>query len=91
MAEEPDPDHMIRFCREVLPGMFTEACGVTEAEAARAAGDILSRAEAAAQPDLDSRRLLAAPFFEESFWHDPVDAPPWMKAFTTLVVRNSYL
>jgi hypothetical protein len=91
MAEEPDPDHMIRFCREALPGMLTEACGVTEAEAVRAATDILSRAEAAARLDLDSRRLLAAPFFEESFWHDPDDASPWMKAFTTLVVRNSYL
>jgi hypothetical protein len=91
MAEEPDPEHMMRFCREVLPGMLTEACGVTEAEAVRAVTDILSRAEAAARLDLDSRRLLAAPFFEASFWHDPDDALPWMKAFTTLVVRNSYL
>jgi hypothetical protein len=35
--------------------------------------------------------MLAAPFFEEAFNHDPDEAPAWLKAITTLVIRNSRL
>ena len=27
MTDGTDLGHMVRFCREVLPGMLTEACG----------------------------------------------------------------
>ena len=91
MADDPDPGHMIRFCREILPGMLVEACGVAATDARRVANDVLLRAEAAARLDPVSREVLAAPFYEESFSHEPDEAPAWLKAITTLVIRNSYL
>jgi hypothetical protein len=47
--------------------------------------------EAAARLDVSSREILAAPFLEESFSHDPYEAPAWTKAITTLLIRNSQL
>jgi hypothetical protein len=91
MTEGPDPGHMLRFCREILPGMLVEACGAAAPDASRVAKDILLRAEAAARLDPASCEILAAPFFEESFSHEPDEAPAWMKAITTLVIRNSQL
>jgi len=91
MTDDPDPGHMVRFCREVLPGMLADACGVAAPDAGLVAEDVLSRAEAAARLDRDSCEILAAPFFEESFSHEPDDATGWMKAITTLVIRNSRL
>jgi hypothetical protein len=91
MADDPDPRHMIHFCREFLPGVLTEACGATPRDATAVADDVLSRAEAAAHLDQESREVLSAPFFEESFDHEPDEAPAWMKAVTTLVIRNSRL
>jgi hypothetical protein len=41
--------------------------------------------------DPASREILAAPFYEESFSHEPDEASAWMKAITTLVIRNSHL
>ena len=52
---------------------------------------VLYRAEAAARLDRDSCEILAAPFLEESFRHEPDGASAWMKAITTLVIRNSRL
>jgi len=91
MTEGPDPGHMVRFCREILPGMLVEACGAAAPDASRVAKDILLRAEGAARLDPASCEILAAPFFEESFSHEPDEAPVWMKAITTLVIRNSQL
>ena len=91
MTDGPDPGHMARFCHEILPGMLVEACGVAAPDASRVADDVMLRAEALARLDRASCEILAAPFFEESFCHDPAEAPPWMKAITTLVVRNSQL
>lgn len=91
MTDAPDPEHLLRFCSEILPGMLTEACGVAPSDARLVAEDVLFRAEAASRLDSVSREILAAPFFEESFSHDPDDAPAWMKAITTLVIRNSRL
>ena len=91
MTERPDPGHMIRLCHEILPRMFVEACGVETSDANRAAEDVLLRAEAAARLNRASCEILAAPFFEESFFHDPDEASAWMKAITTLVIRNSQL
>ena len=65
MSDDPDPGHMARFCREVLPGMLVDACGVAPPDAGRVARDVLSRAETAARLDRDSCEILAAPFFEE--------------------------
>jgi hypothetical protein len=91
MTDDPDPRLMARFCRELLPEMLTGACGVAAPEARLVAEDVLCRAEAAARLDRDSREILAAPFFEESFSHEPDGASAWMKAITTLVIRNSRL
>jgi len=91
MIDDPDPRLMARFCREILPEMLTGACGVAVPDARPAAEDVLCRAEAAARLDRDSCEILAAPFFEESFSHEPDGASAWMKAITTLVIRNSQL
>lgn len=91
MTDAPDPRLMARFCREILLEMLTGACGVAAPDARLVAEDVLCRAEAAAHLDRDSCEILAAPFFEESFSHEPDRAPAWMKAITTLVIRNSRL
>ncbi len=91
MTDDPDPRHMARFCRELLPEILTGACGAAAPDARLAAEDVLCRAEAAARLDRDSCEILAAPFFEESFSHEPHEASAWMKAITTLVIRNSQL
>jgi hypothetical protein len=91
MADDPDPGHMARFCREILPGILVEASGVAAPDAHLVADDVLLRAEAAARLDSASCEVLAAPFYEESFSHEPDEASAWMKAITTLVIRNSYL
>jgi hypothetical protein len=91
MTDDPDPRQMARFCREILPEMLSVACGVAAHNARRAGEDVLCRAEAAAHLDRDSCEILAAPFFEESFSREPGAASPWMKAITTLVIRNSRL
>jgi hypothetical protein len=82
---------MARFCADLIPEMLADVCGVPPSEAALIGDDILSRALAIAGVDSETREILAAPFFEESFSHDPGDAPVWLKAITTLVVRNSRL
>ena len=91
MADDPDPEHMVRFCREILPGMLVEVCGAAAPDASLVADDVLLRAEAAARLDRSTCEILAAPFFEESFHHEPGEASAWMKAITVLVVRNSQL
>ena len=91
MSDDPDPRHMARFCREILPEMLAGACGVATPDARLVAEDVLCRAEAAARLDRESCEILAAPFFEESFSHEPDGASAWMKAIATLVIRNSRL
>ena len=91
MSNDPDPRRMDRFCEELLPGMLIEVGKVSAPDAAAVASDVRLRAEAVAHLDQATREILAAPFFEDSFTHDPADASPWMKALTTLVVRNSRL
>lgn len=54
------------------------------------ARDVLARAEAIASLEQEQIEILAAPFIEETFDHEP-DAPLWLKAATTVVVRNSRL
>jgi hypothetical protein len=91
MTDDPDPGHMARFCHEALPRILAEVCGVAAPDVGPVAEDILSRAEAAASLDSDRREILAAPSFEESITHEPDEGSPWMKAITTLVIRNSQL
>lgn len=90
MPDEPDPAHFARFCTEILPGML-EVCDVPAPDAVRVADDVSLRAEAVARMDPASREVLASPFYEESFTHEPYEAPAWLKAITTLVIRNSQL
>ena len=91
MSDHPDPGLMDRFCSEILQGMLVEACDVDASDAVRVADDVRLRAEAVAHLDQATREILAAPFFEDSFSHDPADASPWLKAITALVIRNSEL
>jgi hypothetical protein len=91
MSDDPDPRLMAQFCRDLLPEMLAGACGVAAPDARLVAEDVLCRSEAAARLDRDSCEILAAPFLEESFSHEPDRASAWMKAITTLVIRNSRL
>ena len=79
MRDEPDPAHFARFCTEILPGML-EVCEVPVPDVALVVEDVSLRAEAVARMDPASREILAAPFYEESFSHEPEEAPAWMKA-----------
>jgi hypothetical protein len=91
MPTGPDPSHMNRYCGQILIDLLSEVCEVGAEEATRVAEDVRQRAEAAAHLDRNSLEILAAPFFEEAYDHEPTDAPAWMKAITTVVIRNSWL
>lgn len=91
MTEKPDSGAMLRYCREVLPGMLVDACDVAVEDAERVAADVLARAEALCHLDYRSQEVIAAPYFEESFDHEPAGAPLWTKAITTVIIRNSLL
>jgi hypothetical protein len=90
MPDEPDLALFARFCTEILPGML-EVCEVPAPDAVLVAEDVSLRAEAVARMDPASREVLASPFYEESFTYEPDEAPAWLKAITTLVIRNSQL
>lgn len=90
MPDEPDAALFAKFCHEILPGML-EICEVPAPNVALVAEDISLRAESVARMDRASREILAAPFYEESIAHKPDEAPAWLKAITTLVIRNSQL
>ena len=88
----PDPSLMIKFCDEMLPGMLTDACDVPADLAERIGEDVLARAaEAFAMLPQHEQEVLVAPFVEEVFDHEPVDASLGLKAMVTVVVRNSLL
>jgi hypothetical protein len=91
MPDAVDPKHWLKFCRDFLPGILANVSKATDDEAAMAADDVMLRAEAVARMDRKTREILAAPAYEESYEYDPADAPPWLKALTTLVIRNSQL
>jgi hypothetical protein len=91
MPEAPDSRHWLEFGRDFLPGILVDVCKATDDEAITVADDVMLRAEAVARMDRDTREILAAPSYEESYEYDPADAPPWLKAVTTLVIRNSQL
>lgn len=90
MPDQPDPALFARYCDEILPGLL-EVCDVPSPDATHVAEDVSRRAEAVARMDEVTREILAAPYYEESFTHQPDDAPAWLKAITTLVIRNSQL
>lgn len=90
-ASEPDPTVMLRFCREVVPTMLTDGCGVDAAQAAAIGEDVLSRALSFAELDGPDRDVLMVPFVEEVFDHEPPESPLEMKAAVAVVVRNSLL
>src|SRR6266545_2316369 len=87
----PDPNHMITYCGQMLPDLLTTACGVDSDLAHRIGADVLHRAEALATLSPRDQDLLIAPFVEEVFDHKPLDSPLDLKAKVTLVVRNSLL
>ena len=90
MPDEPDPALFARYCDEILPGMLG-VCDVPASDATHVAEDVSLRAKAVARMDVVTQEILAAPYYEESFTHQPDDASPWLKAITTLVIRNSQL
>jgi hypothetical protein len=75
MPPQPDPDHMIRFCREVLPDMLVQACRVEASEASAVGEDVLARATAFAALPQRAQDVLIAPFAEEVFDHEPNTSP----------------
>ncbi|MET8090533.1 hypothetical protein [Micromonospora sp. NPDC005220] len=87
----PDPTHMVKYCRDVLPSMLIEACDVDEDLAHRIGDDVLQRAEALAALPQREQDVLIAPFVEEVFDHEPLASPLDLRAKVTLVVRNSLL
>lgn len=87
----PDPNHMIKYCGEVLPGLLIDACEVDAELARRIGADVLMRAEAFATLSQREQDIVIAPFVEEVFDHRPLDAPLDLKTKVTLVVRNSLL
>lgn len=91
MSSRPDPTLMSEFCHQLLPALLTEGCEVPDNAAQEVARDVLARAEAIASLEQEHIEILAAPFTEETFDHEPDDAPLWLKAATTVVVRNSRL
>jgi hypothetical protein len=91
MPDTLDPRHWLKFCRDFLPGILVDVCKATDDEATMVADDVMLRAAAVARMDRKTQEILAAPAYEESYEYDPVDAPPWLKALTTLVIRNSQL
>ncbi len=82
---------MITFCRQELPQLLVNDCGLTSDRAAAIGQDILNRAEAFASYDEPTRDVLIAPFIEEAAWHDPRNAALELRAAVTVVVRNSLL
>jgi hypothetical protein len=90
-ASEPVPAVMLRFCREVIPSMLTEACGVDAAQAAAIGEDVLARALSFAALDDPDRDVLMVPFVEEVFDHEPPESALETKAAVAVVVRNSLL
>jgi hypothetical protein len=91
MPDALDPRHWLKFCRDFLPGILVDVCKATDDEATMVADDVMLRAAAVARMDRKTQEILAAPSYEESYEYDPADAPPWLKALTTLVIRNSQL
>ena len=70
---------------------MTEVCKVPDAAAREVARDVLARARSVAAQTMQYVDVLVAPFVEESYDHEPAQTPLWLKAATTLVVRNSLL
>lgn len=91
VAVELDPDAMRRYCQELLPELLVSACAVAAGDAERVAQDVLQRAEALCHLSYRSQEVIAAPFFEESFDHEPAGASFWTKAITTVIIRNGLL
>jgi len=90
-ASEPDPTVMTRFCREVVPSMLTDGCGVEAALASAIGEDVLARAVSFVALDVSDREVLMTPFIEEVFDHDPPESTLTTKAAVAVVVRNSLL
>lgn len=76
---------------DFLPGILVDVCKASDDEAVMVADDVMLRAEAVARMSRETQETFAAPAYEESYEYDPADAPPWLKALTTLVIRNSQL
>jgi hypothetical protein len=71
---------MTRFCREIVPTMLTEACGVDAAQATAIGEDVLARALSFAVLGDPDRDVLMVPFVEEVFDHEPLESTLEMRA-----------
>jgi hypothetical protein len=89
--DEPDPEHMERFCSEIVPDMLTDVCDVDEELAAQIGQDILARARSYAALDDATRDVLISPFVEEVAGYKPTDSPLNLKGAVSVVVRSSLL
>lgn len=88
---EPDPNHMVEYCDDILPKILIDVCGVDADLAHNIAADVMNRAEALATMPPRAQDILIAPFVEEVFDHKPLGTSLDLKAKVTLVVRNSIL
>src|SRR5439155_21001577 len=86
----PDPALMKEFC-DLLTSVIIEACDVPRNDAQQIGADVLIRAESFASLRKDYADVLVVPFAEETFDHDPPDAPLLLKSAATFVIRNSAL
>src|SRR5688500_2046704 len=85
---EVDPTAFDRFCQEMVPRLL-QRCGVDEHQAVGAGDDIRRRGHAFALLQPAERRVLSAPFIEETWSYDPPAATAGLRAAVCVTVRNS--
>jgi hypothetical protein len=88
---EIDTGAFAKFAIDVVPSMLVEVVGVPADVAESVGADIAARGLALAALDRHERRILSMPFFEETFYYDPEDAPDYLRAHVAVAVRNSAL
>lgn len=91
MQQELTPDAMDHYCSEVLPGVLHDVCELDPEGANAIALDVHARAEAFAALQRRTQEVLMAPFIEEVFAYEPMDAPVHLKGAVAVIVRNSQL
>jgi hypothetical protein len=90
-CEQPRPELFEEYCRDRMPSVLTEVCGIGTDRAAQIGADMLARAESFAALDDQARGVLIAPFAEEVAWYQPVNVPLHLLGAVAVIVRGSIL
>ncbi len=77
------------FCTDLVPTLLSEWGAVDVAE--KVGADLQARAESFARSGADARDVLRAPFIEETYDHEPFEAPLSLCTAVCVVVRCSLL